>query len=213
MAHVPGRTIFAPVSKQDPKHGRWILPLVVLFLVVFTYTFVNNLPPAETPTTTTAAAGGTTTTSPEEETTTTTSLAPEVVEFAATADALSSQAEELRIQAQTINDDYADNDDYGAARDGLSELRVSTSEFNDTVADPDFANTVPTGASEKWGDVTTAAQAMKAAADDMFDGLTNSAGSEKRLKALDDYNIAAGTFSQAIELAKEAAMNPPASNE
>jgi len=211
MAQVPGRTIFSPVSKQDPKHGRWILPLVVLFLVVFTYTFVNNLPPAETPTTTTAAtAGGTTTTSPEEETTTTTSLAPEVVEFAATADALSGQAEELRTQAQTINDDYGETTDYGAARDGLSELRVSTSDFNDTVADPDL--TVPTGAADKWSDVTTAAQAMKAAADDMFDGLTNSAGSEKRLNALEAYNIAAGTFSQAIEAAREAAMNPAASS-
>lgn len=185
--------------------------MVVLFLVVFTYTFVKNLPPAETPTTTTEAAGGTTTTSPEEETTTTTSLAPEVVEFAAAADALSSQAEELRNQAQTINDEYSDTDDYGTARDGLSELRVSTSQFNDTVADP--ALTVPTGATDKWADVTTAAQAMKAAADDMFDGLTNTAGSEKRLTALEDYNIAAGTFSQAIEAAKEAAMNPAASSE
>ncbi len=122
MAQMPGRTIFAPVSKQDPKHGRWILPLVVLFLVAFTYTFVNNLPPAETPTTTTEAAGGTTTTTPEEETTTTTSLPPEVVEFAATADALSGQAEEMMTQAQTLNDDYAETEDYTTIRDGLSEL-------------------------------------------------------------------------------------------
>lgn len=79
MAQVPGRTIFAPVSKQDPKHGRWILPLVVAALVLFTYTFVNNLPPAETPTTTTAVASErTTTTEPPPETTTTT-LAPEVI--------------------------------------------------------------------------------------------------------------------------------------
>jgi hypothetical protein len=211
MAQMPGRTIFAPVSKQDPKHGRWILPLVVLFLVAFTYTFVNNLPPAETPTTTTEAAGGTTTTTPEEETTTTTSLPPEVVEFAATADALSGQAEEMMTQAQTLNDDYAETEDYTTIRDGLSELRVTTSDFNDSVIA--LTDTIPDAAKDKWTDVTTAAAAMKTAGDAMLDGLVNTSGSEARLAALDDYNVAAGTFSQAIEAAKEAAMQPATSDQ
>ena len=56
MAQAARRTIFSRVSKEDPKHGRWILPLVVLALVAFTYTFVNNLPAAETRPTTTVAA-------------------------------------------------------------------------------------------------------------------------------------------------------------
>lgn len=212
MAQVPGGTIFAPVSKEDPKHGRWILPLVVLFLVVFTYTFVNNLPPADSPTTTTEAAGaGTTTTVPDAETTTTSSLAPEVVEFAATADAMSGQAEELRILAQTLNDEYADTEDYEAMRNGLSDLRVRTTEFNESVGA--LTGTVPAGATDRWADVTTAAAAMQVAADDMFDGLVNTSGSEKRLTALDDYNIAAATFSQEIEAAKNAATGSAVTDE
>ena len=40
----------------DPRHGRWILPLIIAAMVVLTYTFVNSLEPAESPTGTTTAA-------------------------------------------------------------------------------------------------------------------------------------------------------------
>ena len=67
MAQAARRTIFSRVSKEDPKHGRWILPVVVAALIGFTYLFVNALPPAEIPV-------GTTTTTVAAETTTTTEL-------------------------------------------------------------------------------------------------------------------------------------------
>ena len=41
----------------------------------------------------------------------------------------------------------------------------------------------------------------------MFDGLVNTSGPDKRLAALDDYNIAAATFDQAIDAAQEAATD------
>jgi hypothetical protein len=34
---------------SDPRPGRWILPLMVVGMVVLTYTFVNSLEPAESP--------------------------------------------------------------------------------------------------------------------------------------------------------------------
>ena len=49
----------------DPKHGRWILPLIILAMIVLTITFVNSLEPAE-------SEAGTTTTLPPPSTTTTT---------------------------------------------------------------------------------------------------------------------------------------------
>jgi hypothetical protein len=203
MAQMPGRTIFAPVSKEDPKHGRWILPLVVLALVLFTWTFVNNLPAAETPLpSTTEAADRTTTTAPPEETTTTTSLAPEVIAFAATLDQLAADAEELQTTAQEINDEYPDTTGYGDTRDALSDLRVATSEFNDRVGE-----IAPlTAGEEQWSDVTTAAATMQLEADNMFDGLVNTSGSEKRLTALADYNIAAATFVQKMAEVKDAVL-------
>jgi hypothetical protein len=197
------------VSKEDPKHGRWILPLVVLALVLFTWTFVNNLPAAETPlTTTTEAADSTTTTGPAEETTTTTSLAPEVIAFAATLDQLAADAEELQTTAQQINDEYPDTTGYGDTRDALSDLRVATSEFNDRVGALSEDNGLPEAAEEQWSDVTTAAATMQLEADNMFDGLVNTSGSEKRLTALADYNIAAATFIQKLADVKTAVLEP-----
>ncbi len=188
------------MSKQDPKHGRWILPLVVLALVAFTFTFVNSLPPAEAPTTTTVAAGQGTTTTETPETTTTTTLPPEVIAFNASADSLAAAADTLRTDAQLINDDY-DNAGYGATRDLLSALRADTTEFVAAVSAID----VPVAAKEKWNDVTIAAAAMQAGADKMLDGLLNTAGSERRIEGLEDYNIAAATLDQALDAAKDAA--------
>ena len=213
MAQVPGGTIFAPVSKEDPKPGRWILPLVVLALVAFTFTFVNNLPPAETPTTTTAAAGEQTTTTEATETTTTTTLAPEVLTFVATVDSLSAQADAMRSRAQTINDEYPDTTGYGATRDALSDLRGETSDVNDSIGELTDSDSVPAAATEKWSDVVTAAAAMQLEADNMFDGLVNTSGSERRLSALENFNIAAATFTQALDDAKAAATAPPADTE
>jgi limonene-1,2-epoxide hydrolase len=202
MAHAPGGTIFAPVSKQDPKHGRWILPLVVLALVLFTYTFVNSLPAAEIVTTTTVVAGATTTTTGPSEDTTTTTLAPAVVAFVATVDTLATDAAVMRADAQTINDEYPDVTGYGATRDLLSELKETTSAFAVRVAEV----AVPESATEKWEDVKIASIAMESAADNMLDGLVNTSGSESRLAALEDYNVAAATLSQALDAAKKAAI-------
>ena len=176
--------------------------MVVLALVAFTFTFVNSLPPAEAPTTTAPQAGGSTTTTEPPEVTTTTTLAPEIVEFVATADALSATADTLSDDAQRVNDDY-DDAGYGATRDALSNLKAETADFVEEVA----AVEEPTAAVDKWNDVTTAAVAMQAGADKMLDGLVNTSGSERRLEGLEDYNIAAATFIQAIDAAKIAATD------
>jgi hypothetical protein len=109
----------------------------------------------------------------------------------------------MRGTAQTINDEYPDVTGYGATRDLLSELKATSTAFADEVA----AVVVPPAASEKWSDVTTAAAAMQIAANDMLDGLVNTSGSEKRLEALEDFNIAAATFTQALDSAKTAAID------
>lgn len=57
----------------DPKPGRWILPLVILAMIAFTYFFVRELPGATT--STTAVSGDTTTTTPGGDGSTTTTLA------------------------------------------------------------------------------------------------------------------------------------------
>lgn len=201
MAHRRGRTIFAPVSRQDPKHGRWILPLVVLALVAFTYTFVNNLPPAPSPTSSTVVGEDTTTTTVPTDETTTTALPDDVVAFMSTADTLAATSATLSETAQSINDEYPDVTGYGDTRDRLSELKQQTADFVTEVE----GVTVPDTATESWDDVNTAAAVMRNAADDMLDGLVNTSGSEKRLSALDQYKEAVTAFTQAIDAAKTAA--------
>ena len=56
----------------DPKPGRWILPLVILGMIAFTYFFVRSLPEASP--NTTLAAGDTTPTTVGEGGPTTTSV-------------------------------------------------------------------------------------------------------------------------------------------
>src|SRR5690606_4654998 len=58
----------------DPKPGRWILPLVVLAMIAFTYYFVRELPQASPDTTTPRAT--TTTTGEGTRTTSTTTAGP-----------------------------------------------------------------------------------------------------------------------------------------
>lgn len=49
-------------ANPDPKPGRWILPLVILGMIAFTYFFVSELPEASTDTTPPVAGDTTTTT-------------------------------------------------------------------------------------------------------------------------------------------------------
>ena len=40
-------TTVLSVPSNDPKHGRWILPLIIGGMVLLTFTFVNSLEPSE----------------------------------------------------------------------------------------------------------------------------------------------------------------------
>jgi hypothetical protein len=59
LGHQPVAAIVSPVMavNLDPKPGRWILPLVILGMIAFTYFFVRSLPEASPDTT---LASGTT---------------------------------------------------------------------------------------------------------------------------------------------------------
>src|SRR5680860_1554522 len=99
----PGPPILSVVSKEDPKLGRWILPVIVIALIGFTYLFVNALPPAEIPvgTTTTVAAQNTTTTAPE--TATTTTLPADIATFLQLVDSYAATANAIANNIDAAN--------------------------------------------------------------------------------------------------------------
>lgn len=197
------RTIFAPVSKADPKHGRWILPLVIGGLVLFTYLFVNALPPAPVDvaaTTTTTAEGGGDGGGGGGDGTTTTAASGDT-EFLAVIDDYASRTASLATQAQTINDDYdSEAADFATTRDAMIELQSSTDELVAEIT----AQEVPDAASAAWADVITPSNALSTAAAEMLDGLVNTAGSEKRLAELANYETAAADMSTGFDAARDA---------
>ena len=190
------------MSRTDPKPGRWILPLVVAGIIGFTYTFVNALPAAEVQSATTSTVPSSSTSTTSTSTTTSTTLPPEVVAFRQAIDGFSSEAAALVEQAQRLNEDWdARTITFNETRTGLGDLRGTTSDYVDTLSAADF----PDDAAAQWSDVVEQAAEMNNAADTMLDGLVNSAGSERRLAALDDYKVAESSLQQALDAAGQAA--------
>lgn len=194
------------MSREDPKPGRWLLPLVVAGLIGFTFVFVNALPEADivsaNPSSTTE---GVTTTS-EAPTTTSTTLNPAVVAFLDSTDTLESNVIDLAALAQQINDDWDNRDEeFGPTRDALEDLEVQTT----TLADEAAGLEVPPALSE-WDDVAAGLESLKTAAADMIDGLVNAEGSEPRIEALEDYKAAADVIKNALNDVRQAVVDPTA---
>ncbi len=90
----------------DPKPGRWILPLIIVGMVGFTYFFVQQLPGTQPEDTTTTSAANTTTTTGDggEETTTTAGGATVPAEVQAYVDKMTgSKAELAGIEADLLD--------------------------------------------------------------------------------------------------------------
>lgn len=188
------------MSKYDPKHGRWILPLVVLGLIVFTYWFVNALPEGEVTEATTTLAGGETSTTTGESSTTTT-LPAGVQEFVTLVDGLSTRVSDLATESQTINDDFdSDTEGFTPTRDAMRDLQTEV----ETLATEINNAHVPEAAIVAWSDVISVSQAMSDAAGEMFDGLVNTEGSEKRLQWASTLQETATQLVQSLANAKAA---------
>ena len=89
----------------DPKPGRWILPLVILGMIAFTYFFVSELPEASPDTT--LVGQETTTTTLGTATTTEASgggeLDPEIQAYLDELDAINSELQLLNTEMVTVN--------------------------------------------------------------------------------------------------------------
>lgn len=177
---------------------------MVAGILGFTYTFVNALTAADGDATVTTTLSATTTTSTTSTSVapTTTTLPPELAAFIDAIAELSTEASAFAERATQLNEDWdARTIKFSEVRSGLGDLRGSTADFNEAVA----AVEVPEDATEAWVAVAEAAAEMRSAADNMLDGLVNSAGSERRLGALEDYTIAEATLQRALSTAESAA--------
>lgn len=184
------------MSKEDPKHGRWILPVVVAALIGFTYLFVNALPPAEIPvgTTTTVVAAETTTTTAAA--TTTTTLPADIAAFLQLVNGYASDA-------TTINSDI---DGANTAREnGEAEFAETLVVFEasaveaQTLSDNMAATNPPDIYAAVWPNAVTAAAALPTGANAVIDGLRAPDDGTARREAVAAYAVLTDDFLTALD--------------
>lgn len=145
----------------DPKHGRWILPLIILAMVVLTIVFVTSLEPAE-------QEAGTTTTLPPPSTTTTTTLPTDVAAFMVTLDVYENQLSAFQADVAAINEDWEAGGVFQEALDSFNEVRAALTSWEDEVAG---ASDVPAELAEAHVDLVLEVEKLAPAVEDIIAGL------------------------------------------
>ena len=196
----------------DPKPGRWILPLVVLGMVAFTYFFVRALPTgtAETPSDTSLPSAATTvpddgepgpgssTTLPD------TAADPAVQAYLDGAQAVLTSLEELQREMASVNGGF-DADprtvDYQDAVDRLGTL----AEQADGLVEEIDALTPPETVATIHEAIRTAITTAAAAADETLAGLQSTDDGTQRRNAVAAFDTAVSDLQTAVANARSAA--------
>lgn len=191
----------------DPRPGRWLLPLVILGMVVFTYVFVQALPGAEADgDDLSSGATTTTTTSPADEGSTTTTteavvLDPSVQDYL---DLVTSQETALtgfQTEMATINGQWDAEErtvTYPDTEAALVDLAARVRTWAQDVA----AVVAPLGLEGVHTVLSAAAAEAANAADAVVAGLQSSDTGEARLAALDSFDEAVRAFTAAADEAE-----------
>ena len=194
----------------DPKPGRWILPLVILGMVAFTYFFVRELPAASPDTT--LLTQETTTTQPLTGDPTIPgggTLDPATQAYVDELDATNDALQVLGIEMITINNGF-DADpreiEFGDAITQLETLIASTDSLKVGLE----ALVVPEGLEINQQAFETAMQFATLAAGDALSGLQSTDTGELRRNAVEAYTRATEDFDTEITNAHNAAENAAA---
>jgi len=193
----------------DPKPGRWILPLVILGMIAFTYFFVRELPEASPDTTlvgqpvTTTTLGSTDTTIPSDGGE---NLDPETQAYLDGIDEINASLQILRTEMLAVNNGF-DADpreiEYPEAEERLDTL-VSDVETLSTQLDD---LTVPTTLEINHDVLTTTIRLAAGAADDALDGLRSTDTGELRRAAVEAFTTATDDFDNEVTNAHNAASS------
>lgn len=217
-----GLTLSSMVSNPDPRPGRWVLPLVVLGMILFTWVWVNRLEPptvegtaaisgtAPSTTATSAAAEDTTadgdeTESPED-TTPTTLLPPEIEVYLTNLGEDKATLAALVEELNTVNDDWENRDQTGvnfsdteAAMVAAAERAVVFSEAVELHRPPEDV----AGLTDAHQRVYESAAAVAEAAANALAGLRAPDTGELRRAAVVEFRAAAASFEQQVDQISE----------
>lgn len=199
----------------DPRPGRWILPLVVLGMIAFTYFFVRELPEAS-PGTTLAIGGQTTTTTPgtgggtgDNGTTTTagrSQLDPETQSYLDEIDAINSELQVQRTDLATANNAFNQDPreiDFDEAESRFEDIEQATHDL----ADRHEALTPPEALASNHETLQTAIDLAADSITEALEGLRSTDTGERRNTAVDAYNTAADDYDTEVTNTHNAAQS------
>lgn len=186
----------------DPKPGRWILPLVIIGMIAFTYYFVRELPDAAPGTT---IAGPTTTTTPDDSTTTTEAdpLDPVVQAYVDEMDEINTQLQLLRTDLVATNTGFDASPREVEYPDAVTRFTTVRDETNALLLSFD-ALTAPEGLEESHTALRASLDGAAQAAARALSGLTSADPGTIRRAGVQDYVDAAATFETEVTSLKTA---------
>ena len=121
---------------HDPKHGRWILPIIIAAMVILTYTFVNGIDPAISPTG--EPDEGADPAFPTTPTSSTTTFPPNVAAFMVTLDIFDNQLQQFAAEAERINASWDVREaSFGETRQAFDDLKVQLDQWENDIATVD----------------------------------------------------------------------------
>ncbi len=205
------------MRNPDPKPGRWVLPLVVLGMVVFTYYWINRLGtdglPDQLASTTTvettvpsSPADTENGTEVPEETTSTTSISPEIERYLNDLEEDKAALAALLADANMVNQDWEEgNITYQEAQDEMVALGEQAEIFSDDVELHRPAGDRP-GLTMAHDGLVDLAGSIATAADGMLTGLRSSDPGDIRKGALLEFRAATASFNEQVDQIIEIAL-------
>ena len=184
------------MSKEDPKPGRWILPISIAALIGFTYVFVNALPPADIAASTTTTLPPTTTTIAP--TTTTSTLPTDILAFLQELDRFENIANDLQTQMDEVNDAREDGGTVADAEVGFEAVKDGAQDLANQVA----ATSVPDVFASAWPDAIAASQDLVTQAQIVIDGLHAPDDGTLRRAAVEEYAVKTTAFNDQLDVVR-----------
>lgn len=202
---LPSYRPYGMAVNPDPRPGRWILPLVILGMIAFTYFFVRQLPEASPDTTLIGAPETTTTTDGSTETTEgDNTVDPDTQAYLAELDNINSELQLLNTEIVTVNDGF-DADpreiEYAEAEDRFEAVSNNTQDLAERLGEL----TVPAGLEQNQEAMQRNMDLAVRAASDALAGLRSTDTGQLRRSAVEAYTIATQDFTTEVTNTKNAA--------
>ncbi len=203
----------------DPKPGRWILPLVVLGMIAFTYFFVRELPEASTETSLVSGGsattvpgggggsddGGSSTTTPD---TSQDPLDPETQAYLDEIDSINQELQVQRTELVTVNEAFNEEPrgvEYPEAEDRFEAVQAATRELATRQSDL----VPPDALAPSHQSLLSAIDLASSSIDEALAGLRSTDEGQQRNSGVDAYVQAAADYDTEATNAHNAAGSTP----